>query len=94
MTETLDIQITEAQASRLPEIDFDNLAFGKTFSDHMFIADYKNGEWTDLTNHSLSGSYGEPCQRYATLCPKHFRRVESSQSGQWRYSYFPSGSQC
>ncbi|MEO9483430.1 MAG: branched-chain amino acid aminotransferase [Ekhidna sp.] len=48
MTETLDIQITETQESRLPEIDFDNLAFGKTFSDHMFIADYKNGEWTDL----------------------------------------------
>lgn len=48
MTETLDIQITETQASKLPEIDFDNLAFGKTFSDHMFIADYKNGEWTDL----------------------------------------------
>ncbi|WP_462252828.1 branched-chain amino acid aminotransferase [Ekhidna sp.] len=48
MTETLDIQITETQNSRLPEIDFDNLAFGKTFSDHMFIADYKDGQWTDL----------------------------------------------
>lgn len=48
MTETLDIQITETSQSRLPQIDFDNLAFGRTFSDHMFIADYKNGEWTDL----------------------------------------------
>ena len=48
MTETLDIQITEVDNSKLSEIDFDNLAFGKTFSDHMFVADYKNGEWTDL----------------------------------------------
>ncbi|MEQ9468690.1 MAG: branched-chain amino acid aminotransferase [Ekhidna sp.] len=48
MTETLDIQITETSQSRLPQIDFENLAFGRTFSDHMFIADYKNGEWTDL----------------------------------------------
>lgn len=49
MTETLDIQIQKTQSSKLSEIDFDNLAFGKTFSDHMFVADYKNGEWQDLT---------------------------------------------
>ncbi|NQZ78406.1 MAG: aminotransferase class IV, partial [Ekhidna sp.] len=48
MIETLDIKITETKSSRLSEIDFDNLAFGKTFSDHMFIADYKDGQWTDL----------------------------------------------
>ena len=48
MTETMDIQITEISESGLSKIDFDNLSFGKTFSDHMFIADYKNGEWSDL----------------------------------------------
>ncbi|MEO1256231.1 MAG: hypothetical protein AAFY41_15285 [Bacteroidota bacterium] len=48
MTETLDIQITEVNNSNISEIDFDNLAFGKTFSDHMFVADYKSGDWTDL----------------------------------------------
>ncbi|MCL4107392.1 UNVERIFIED_CONTAM: hypothetical protein GTU68_067303 [Idotea baltica] len=25
-----------------------NIPFGKVFSDHMFVADYKNGEWTNL----------------------------------------------
>jgi len=44
----MDIQIERSQAPNLPNIDFDNLAFGKTFSDHMFIADYKDGEWQDL----------------------------------------------
>lgn len=33
--------------SRLSEIDFDNIAFGREFSDHMFIADFKNGQWSE-----------------------------------------------
>lgn len=45
MTETLDIRITKTAASRLSETDFNNLPFGKYFSDHMFVADYENGEW-------------------------------------------------
>ena len=42
------IQTTKVNKSRLPEIDFDKIPFGKTFSDHMFSADYINGEWTNL----------------------------------------------
>ncbi len=48
MIDTMDIKIEKTPSSNLPAIDFDNLAFGKTFSDHMFIADYLNGEWGDL----------------------------------------------
>ena len=29
----------------MSEVDFDNLAFGKILSDHMFIMEYENGEW-------------------------------------------------
>ena len=42
------IETTKVNKSRLSEIDFDNIPFGKTFSDHMFSADYINGEWTNL----------------------------------------------
>ncbi|HCN83273.1 MAG TPA: branched chain amino acid aminotransferase [Sphingobacteriaceae bacterium] len=45
MIETLDIRITKTEASRLSETDFNNLPFGKFFSDHMFVADYANGQW-------------------------------------------------
>lgn len=38
-----DIQKTEA--SRLPEVDFENLPFGRVFSDHMFLMDYRDGAW-------------------------------------------------
>ena len=43
-----NIQIKKTEKSRLNEIDFDNLVFGRQFSDHMFVADYKDGEWVDL----------------------------------------------
>lgn len=42
------IETTKVNKSRLPEIDFDNIPFGKMFSDHMFSADYIDGEWTNL----------------------------------------------
>jgi branched-chain amino acid aminotransferase len=48
MTETLDIKITKTKHSRLNETDFDNLPFGKIFTDHMFVADYADGEWKNL----------------------------------------------
>jgi len=48
MTETLDISITKVAKSRLAETDFNNLPFGRTFSDHMFVADYADGEWKNF----------------------------------------------
>ena len=48
MTETLDIKITKTTNSRLAQTDFNNLPFGKIFSDHMFVADYADGEWKNF----------------------------------------------
>jgi branched-chain amino acid aminotransferase len=31
--------------SRISELDFNNIEFGKNFSDHMLVADYRNGAW-------------------------------------------------
>ncbi len=49
MIATLDIQVTKTSKSRLSEIDFDNLPFGKHFSDHMLEVDFANGEWKKVT---------------------------------------------
>ena len=35
-----EIQITRAEKSNVTDVDFDNLTFGTTFTDHMFVADY------------------------------------------------------
>ncbi len=48
MTETIDIAIQKTTAPRIHEVDFDNIPFGKVYSDHMFIADYADGQWSDL----------------------------------------------
>jgi len=39
------LEIEKVERSRLPEIDFNNIPFGKTFSDHMVIAEYSDGKW-------------------------------------------------
>lgn len=39
------LKIEKSTNSRLPEVDFDNLVFGTTFTDHMFECDFKDGEW-------------------------------------------------
>ncbi|MEM6643987.1 MAG: branched-chain amino acid aminotransferase [Bacteroidota bacterium] len=48
MIETEAIRIERSLSSKRSEVDFSKLAFGKTFSDHMFIADYEDGDWRDL----------------------------------------------
>lgn len=45
MVETLKIDIESVKKSRLPEVDFNNIPFGKVYTDHMFMADYRDGEW-------------------------------------------------
>ncbi len=37
--------ITRVETSRRESIDFDNLPFGTVWSDHMFVADYEDGDW-------------------------------------------------
>ena len=39
------IHITPASASSINMVDFDHLAFGSTFTDHMFVCDYKDDAW-------------------------------------------------
>ena len=44
-TDALQIELRKAERSRLQEVDFNHLPFGKHFSDHMFVADFVDGEW-------------------------------------------------
>lgn len=43
-----NIKVEKTTNSRLSSINFKEIPFGKTFSDHMFIADYKDGKWVDF----------------------------------------------
>ena len=39
------MNIKEIQKSKINSIDFDKLAFGQTFTDHMLICHYREGKW-------------------------------------------------
>lgn len=42
---TYEIDIVKSDTSKIGNVDFDNLSFGKAFTDHMFVCDYEDGEW-------------------------------------------------
>ena len=47
MLDTVTIRTQRTSASRLQHLDPENIEFGKIFSDHMFVVDYRDGEWQD-----------------------------------------------
>jgi len=41
------ITVNKVEKSKVDTLDFNNIPLGRTFSDHMFICEYTNGEWTN-----------------------------------------------
>lgn len=39
------LHIEKTTKSKISEVDFNNLTFGKVFTDHMFECDFENGKW-------------------------------------------------
>ncbi len=39
------MEVVSASQSRISSVDFDDLGFGRIFSDHMFESTYRNGAW-------------------------------------------------
>ncbi|WP_347157951.1 branched-chain amino acid aminotransferase [Pontibacter chitinilyticus] len=44
-SDILSIPTKRTEHSRLAEVDFAKVEFGKTFADHMLVIDYKDGAW-------------------------------------------------
>lgn len=40
-----EITVSKATTSKIDTVDFDNLAFGNIFTDHMMVCNYEGGEW-------------------------------------------------
>lgn len=45
MTETLLIEVQKTERPRTLPTDLDRIGFGKTYADHMLVADYYEGDW-------------------------------------------------
>ncbi|NQD72388.1 branched-chain amino acid aminotransferase [Sphingobacterium shayense] len=48
-TNSYSIRVEPTKQSRLSQVDFNNLKFGQIMSDHMLVANYDNGAWTDVS---------------------------------------------
>lgn len=48
MTAAETIQIVRVDKSALEKVEWDNLPFGKVFTDHLLEADYIDGQWTNI----------------------------------------------
>ena len=44
----MQIHIEPISKSRIDQVDFDQLAFGRSFADHMLVAEYANGAWQSV----------------------------------------------
>jgi branched-chain amino acid aminotransferase len=40
-----EIDIVISETSKIAQVDFDNIPFGRVFTDHMFECDFKDGKW-------------------------------------------------
>jgi branched-chain amino acid aminotransferase len=47
MIDILPIRTQRTAATRLAEVDMNNIEFGKVFSDHMYTVDFIDGEWQE-----------------------------------------------
>lgn len=45
LQDTLSFKFTPIQQSKINDVDWENLPFGRIFSDHMLVMDYRDGEW-------------------------------------------------
>jgi branched-chain amino acid aminotransferase len=41
----LEMRVSSPETSKISQVDWNNIPFGKVFTDHMLIMDYKNGQW-------------------------------------------------
>lgn len=48
MTETLFIEVQKTEHSRISQVDFSQVGFGKIYADHMLVADYYDGDWQEV----------------------------------------------
>jgi len=46
-TSNYTIKTTRTKHSKINEVDWDNIPFGRVFSDHMLVMDYIDGEWKE-----------------------------------------------
>ncbi len=74
----MDIKITKTQNSKLKDIDFNNIPFGKYTSDHMFVMDYANGQWGNFRIIPYQGFVLDPQSKALQYCQCIFEGMKAT----------------
>ncbi|NQW36589.1 MAG: branched-chain amino acid aminotransferase [Flavobacteriales bacterium] len=82
------IDIQKADKSKISEVDFNTLAFGDVFTDHMFECDYKNGAWEVpkiVPYHNLSIPPSAKVFHYGQACFEGMKAYRDAQDQIWLF---------
>lgn len=74
----MEIKITRTENSKLKDIDFNNIPFGKHTSDHMFVMDYANGKWGDFRIIPYQALLVDPQSKALQYCQCIFEGMKAS----------------
>lgn len=61
------IKIKKSNETKINSVDWNKLGFGKVFSDHIFVSDYKDGQWQNSRIVPYDSMEVEP-----TMCTLHY----------------------
>ena len=74
----MEIKITRTENSKLKDIDFSNIPFGKITSDHMFVMDYDDGQWGNFRIIPYQGLVLDPQSKALQYCQCIFEGMKAS----------------
>ena len=74
----MDIKITITEKSKLKDIDFNNIPFGKHTSDHIFMMDYADGQWSDFRIIPYQGLVLDPQSKALQYCQCIFEGMKAT----------------
>ena len=75
----MNIEITKTENSKLKEIDFNNIPFGKYTSDHMFVMDYADGQWGNYRIIPYQGLMLDPQSKALQYCQCIFEGMKATK---------------
>lgn len=82
------IDLTTIENSRIDEVDFNNLLFGKVFTDHMFECDFKDGQWQTPKVHAYQALSLDPSARvfhYGQAVFEGMKAYKDDNDGVWLF---------
>ena len=74
----MNIKITKTAHSKLPDINFNNIPFGKYTSDHMFVMDYADSAWGNFRIIPYQGLLLDPQSKALQYCQCIFEGMKAT----------------